>query len=118
MLDKTRKPDSKEIISFIGDQVATKWLQMEDFLNTHYDFKLETVFYGNKYVSVIIVACGSPGGSEPDSAIISISGSAVPISVIISSDSIAPWSYRSWSIKSPTEDDNAILPEGLKRPMQ
>jgi hypothetical protein len=49
MLDNTRKPDSKEIISFIGDQVATKWLEMEDFLKTHYDFKPETVFYGNKY---------------------------------------------------------------------
>ena len=49
MLDKTRKPDSKEIISFIGDQVDTKWLEMEDFLKTHYDFKPETVFYGNKY---------------------------------------------------------------------
>ena len=49
MLDKTRKPDSKETISFIGDQVATKWLEMEDFLKTHYDFKPETVFYGNKY---------------------------------------------------------------------
>ena len=49
MLDKTRKPDSREIKSFIGDQVATKWLEMEDFLKTHYDFKPETVFYGNKY---------------------------------------------------------------------
>jgi len=49
MLDKTRKPDSKEIISFIGDQVATEWLKIEKFLKTHYDFKPETVFYGNKY---------------------------------------------------------------------
>ena len=49
MLDKTRKPDSKEIITFIGDQVTTKWLEMEDFLKTHYDSKPETVFYGNKY---------------------------------------------------------------------
>lgn len=49
MLDKTCKPDSNEIISFIGDQLATKWLEMEEFLKTHYDFKPETVFYGNKY---------------------------------------------------------------------
>ncbi len=49
MLDKTRKPDSKEIISFIGDQIGPKWFEMKDFLKTHYDFKPETVFYGNKY---------------------------------------------------------------------
>ena len=49
MLDKTCKPDTKAIISFIGDQLTTKWFEMEDFLKTHYDFKPETVFYGNKY---------------------------------------------------------------------
>ncbi|MHA2248181.1 MAG: DUF3788 domain-containing protein [Candidatus Hodarchaeales archaeon] len=53
MLNKTCKPDSKEIISYIGDQVATKWLEMEDFLKTHYDFKPETIFYGNKYGWVV-----------------------------------------------------------------
>ena len=39
----------KKIISFIGDHVATKWLEMENFLKTYYDFKPETVFCGNKY---------------------------------------------------------------------
>ncbi|MFW9856199.1 MAG: DUF3788 domain-containing protein [Candidatus Thorarchaeota archaeon] len=49
MLDKTVKPDSEAIISFIGDPCAAKWLEMEEFLKTRYDFKPETVFYGNKY---------------------------------------------------------------------
>ncbi len=49
MQDKTCKPDSNEIISYIGDLIAIKWLEMEDFFKTHYDFKPETVFYGNKY---------------------------------------------------------------------
>ena len=49
MLDKTRKPESNDILSFLGNQVAKKWSEIENFLKTHYDFVPETVFYGNKY---------------------------------------------------------------------
>ncbi|MFW9902808.1 MAG: DUF3788 domain-containing protein [Candidatus Thorarchaeota archaeon] len=49
MLDERNKPDSKEIISFIGSILATEWLEIESFLKTHYDFIPETIFYGKKY---------------------------------------------------------------------
>ncbi|MFX1517662.1 MAG: DUF3788 domain-containing protein [Promethearchaeota archaeon] len=49
MSDEGNKPNSKEIISFIGDTLTTEWMEMESFLTTHYDFKPETIFYGKKY---------------------------------------------------------------------
>ncbi|WP_455465217.1 DUF3788 family protein, partial [Candidatus Hodarchaeum mangrovi] len=49
MLDNSHKPDLREIELFIGDQMTTEWLEMTKFLETNYDFKPETVFYGNKY---------------------------------------------------------------------
>lgn len=49
MLDNSHKPDLREIELFIGDHMTTEWLEMTKFLETNYDFKPETVFYGNKY---------------------------------------------------------------------
>ena len=49
MLDKSIKPYSKEIGSFIGDPLSTEWLEIEKFIQNHYDFKPETVYYGDKY---------------------------------------------------------------------
>jgi hypothetical protein len=45
----TNKPDSNKIISFIGNQFATKWIDIENFLKTHYGIEPETVFYGKNY---------------------------------------------------------------------
>ena len=49
MLDNTHKPDSKEIQSFIGHPLNAEWLELEKFIDSNYDFKPETIFYGKKY---------------------------------------------------------------------
>jgi hypothetical protein len=49
MKDKTRKPTEEEIIGFIGEQASKAWLEIRRFIQDHYDFAPEKVFYGEKY---------------------------------------------------------------------
>ena len=49
MMNKTEKPSSKKIMGYIGDQLGTKWLELEKYLKTHYDLQQETIYYGDKY---------------------------------------------------------------------
>ena len=50
MLDKTHKPTEEDIIHFIADDKAVvAWKRMRKFLDTRYDLKPETVFYGQNY---------------------------------------------------------------------
>lgn len=49
MTDKTHKPTGEEIESFVGEQAKEAWQEMRQFIESHYDFMPETVFYGAKY---------------------------------------------------------------------
>ena len=49
MTDKIHKPTEEEIESFIGNQAKEAWQEIKQFIETHYDFVPETVFYGTKY---------------------------------------------------------------------
>lgn len=49
MADKTHKPTEEEIESFIGEQAKEAWREIRKFIESHYDFVPETVFYGEKY---------------------------------------------------------------------
>jgi len=47
MLDKDHKPTDKDIIKTIGDTAL--WLKLRQYIEEHYDFTAELVFYGQKY---------------------------------------------------------------------
>ena len=47
--DKTSEPTEEVVINFIGKQASKAWIELRQFLEENYDFKPETVFYGNKY---------------------------------------------------------------------
>ncbi|MFQ5758928.1 MAG: DUF3788 domain-containing protein [Candidatus Bathyarchaeia archaeon] len=49
MTDKTRKPTEEEIESFLGERAREAWSEIRRFIEDHYDFAPETVFYGAKY---------------------------------------------------------------------
>jgi len=49
MTDKTHKPTEEEIESFIGEQAKEAMQEIRKFIESHYDFMPETVFYGAKY---------------------------------------------------------------------
>jgi len=49
MIDKARKLTEEEMVSFIGERAEEAWLEMRRFIEEHYDFVPETVFYGAKY---------------------------------------------------------------------
>ena len=49
MTDKTHKPSEEEIESFVGEQAKEAWQEIRKFVESHYDFISETVFYGAKY---------------------------------------------------------------------
>ena len=49
MTDKTHKPTEEEIESFIGEQAKEALQEIRKFIEAHYDFMPETVFYGVKY---------------------------------------------------------------------
>ena len=49
MYEKENAPSDKEIVKFIGKPSSNDWIELNDFLQTYYDFVPETVFYGKKY---------------------------------------------------------------------
>jgi hypothetical protein len=49
MTDKSHKPSGEEMVEFIGEPAKQAWGAMQRFLEEHYDFVPETVFYGEKY---------------------------------------------------------------------
>ena len=49
MMDKTNKPTEHQILRIIGEQAQDAWLDIIAFIEDHYNFEPETVFYGTKY---------------------------------------------------------------------
>ncbi|MHA2226712.1 MAG: DUF3788 domain-containing protein [Candidatus Hodarchaeales archaeon] len=49
MKDKAHKPSEEEMISYIGKQAEMAWMELRQFLNDHYDFSPEVIYYGAKY---------------------------------------------------------------------
>ena len=49
LMDKTNKPTEHQILRVIGEQAQDAWLDITTFIEDHYDFEPETVFYGTKY---------------------------------------------------------------------
>ncbi|MFW9916134.1 MAG: DUF3788 domain-containing protein [Candidatus Thorarchaeota archaeon] len=49
MMDKTHQPTEEEILSYIGEEARAAWAEIIQFIEDHYDFVPETVFYGAKY---------------------------------------------------------------------
>ena len=47
--DTTNEPTEEITINFIGKQASKTWIYLRQFIEENYDFKPETVFYGNKY---------------------------------------------------------------------
>ena len=46
------------MISFLCDHITSKWLEMEDFLKSHYDFKSKQSITVINMESVIYKICG------------------------------------------------------------
>ncbi len=50
MFDRTREPKETDFITFISDPDAiASWKQIQNYLETHYEFLKETIYYGDKY---------------------------------------------------------------------
>lgn len=50
MFDRTREPSETDIIAFISNSDAiVAWKQLQNYLDTHYDLLIETIYYGDKY---------------------------------------------------------------------
>jgi len=49
LLDEEREPDEREIARTVGKKAAKAWNDIREFLDAHYDFQPETIFYGRKY---------------------------------------------------------------------
>ena len=50
MVDRTLEPSNGDIITFIANTEAiTTWKQLEEYLETHYDLLIETIYYGDTY---------------------------------------------------------------------
>lgn len=49
LMDKTNKPTEHQILRVLGEQAQDAWLDITTFIEDHYDFEPETVFYGTKY---------------------------------------------------------------------
>jgi len=49
MTEKAHKPSDEEIVDFIGEQAKEAWLDIRRYIEDHYDFIPETIFYGTKY---------------------------------------------------------------------
>ncbi len=54
MYDRTRKPKDSDIIKFISDSdVIASWKQIQEYLKSHYDLLMETIYYGDRYGWVV-----------------------------------------------------------------
>lgn len=54
MLDRTQEPSERDIFSFISNPDAiAAWKQLTEYLETHYDLLIETIYYGDQYGWVV-----------------------------------------------------------------
>jgi hypothetical protein len=50
MLDRSQEPSETDIFSFISDaDTIAAWKQLTEYLETHYDLLIETIYYGDNY---------------------------------------------------------------------
>ncbi len=54
MLNRAQTPTKTDIITFISNAEAiSAWNQIQEYLATHYDLLLETIYYGDNYGWVV-----------------------------------------------------------------
>ncbi len=54
MLNRDQKPTKSDIITFISNAEAiSAWNQIHEYLETHYDLLMETIYYGDNYGWVV-----------------------------------------------------------------
>lgn len=54
MLNRDQKPTETDIITFISNvEAISAWNQIQEYLETHYDLLVETIYYGDNYGWVV-----------------------------------------------------------------